>query len=158
MNISLVWMSKYKGLAYRTQILLLMTQKGPMIIVLIKTWPPSWIDKSAFCYFKQNSFSFEILRDFRKTILIYYHWRVCLPFKTFITFFSVYFDTVWKGTARFATSSSCRGFSRGFFCPLGKTRAFNAVFFFHILGHFWCLVVTSVALSSNFRETYNQNS
>ena len=57
------------------------------------------------------------------------------------------FRELLEGTARYAglLLAPAEGFgrARGFFCPSGKKRAFDAI------GHFWCLVVTSVTFSSN---------
>ena len=53
---------------------------------------------------------------------------------------------ILEDTARYAglLLAPAEGFGRGFFCPLGKKRAFYAV-----LAHFWCPVVTVVTFSSN---------
>ena len=45
-------------------------------------------------------------------------------------------------------------FARGFFCPLGKKRAWYAVL--PILGHFWCSVVTLITFSINLSNLRNK--
>ena len=56
--------------------------------------------------------------------------------------------TKLEDTARYAglLLTPAEGFGRGFFCPLGKKRAFYA---WPIFDNFWCPVVTMVTFSSN---------
>ena len=55
-----------------------------------------------------------------------------------------------EDTARYAglLLAPAEGFGRGFFCPLGKKKAFFMLFW-PIYGNFWCPVVTVVTFSSN---------